>query len=501
MNRIRSIRSAAALLAAAAAVSAAVALSQNQAAFRIEAGRYAGARPGVNVLVGGTESLTPPEAEQNGIPWETVLPADSIAESVPEAALAPENAESIPEAAALPEAAESIPEAAEVPENAESVHETGSPAENGENVTETASPDRPEEMAVVPVPGNTDETWSSPESMAETPAGSAESMEIRLGFAGDINFDESWPTTQYMDREGGIEAVFSQNLFDLMRGFDIFMVNNEFTYSTRGEETDKTYHFRANPSRVSNLHTLGADIVLLANNHVFDYGEDALLDTLDTLDAAGIPYVGAGRNIEEAKRPYYFTVNGRKIAYVAASSAEEYTPSIATRAADEDESGILACYDPSLFLEVIGEAAEEADYVIASVHWGMEYESEYYDSQRELAERMISAGADAIIGTHTHCLQGINFIEGKPVFYSLGNYWFNEKDLYTGLAELTLNVPSDPGQPVTLTGTRFYPCTQYDLYTEMPEDEGGRAVILDHLESISNGSVEIDGEGFIHPAA
>ena len=372
-----------------------------------------------------------------------------------------------------------------------------------EEMPEPATVDQPEEISGVEPAAQTGEgeaeTSSSAENLPQPAEGGPDT--VRLGFAGDINFDENWMTTKYMDQEGGIEAVISRNFFDLMRGFDIFMINNEFTYSTRGEEVDKSYHFRADPSRVENLHALGADIVLLANNHIFDYGEDALLDTLDTLDASGIPYVGAGRDLGEAMRPYCFTVNGRKIAYVAASSAEEYSESIATRAASESEAGILACYDPTLFLKAIREAQEEADYVVASVHWGMEYDSEYYDEQRELAERMVEAGADAVIGTHTHCLQGINFIDGKPVFYSLGNYWFNEKDLYTGLAELTLDVPADPSKPVTLLATRFYPGTQRDLYTEMPEDKGSRVQILEYLEEISRGEVRIDGEGYVTPAA
>ena len=327
-----------------------------------------------------------------------------------------------------------------------------------------------------------------------------ETKMIRLGFAGDINLDEEWATTKFMDEQGGIEKVFSENLLELMQGFDIFMLNNEFTYSTRGSETDKSYHFRADPSRVDNLKKLGVDIVLLANNHVFDYGEDALLDTLDTLEEAGIPYVGAGRDLEEAGKPYIFEINGRRIAYVAASSAEEYTESIATRAATEDESGIFACYDQDPFIAVIRKAAAEADFVIANVHWGMEYESQYYDEQREFAEDMIKAGADAVIGTHTHCLQGVNYIDGKPVFYSLGNYWFNELKLDTGIAELTLEVPSDPEKEVKLISTRFYPAVQKNFTTKMPVNSVLRERILRYLEDISDDSVSIDKDGYIHPA-
>ena len=329
---------------------------------------------------------------------------------------------------------------------------------------------------------------------------SADMEEIRIGFAGDINFDENWATTQYMDTlEDGISGVFSDQLPELMNGFDFFMLNNEFTYSTRGEEVPKSYHFRADPSRVENLKILGTDLVLLANNHVYDYGEDAMLDTFETLEQAGIPYVGAGRNLEEAEKPYIYEVNGRKIAFVAATQAEMYNASgvIETQGASEDRMGVFECYDPEAFLEVIAAAAEEADYVIASIHWGMEYEPMYYDSQEELAKRMIQAGADAIIGTHTHCLQGVEFIDGKPVFYSLGNFWFNEKTLDTGIAELTLKVPDASDEPIELLQTKFYPCVQSELRTVMPESEEERRKIFDDLEEWSKGKVVISDDGVI----
>lgn len=323
-------------------------------------------------------------------------------------------------------------------------------------------------------------------------------VDITLGFAGDINFDEEWSTTRYMDRqENGLLDCIAPELVKMMNEFDIFMINNEFTYSTRGEKEDKSYTFRADPSRVDNLKLLGTDIVLLANNHVFDYGEDALLDTLDTLDEAGIPYVGAGRDIEEASRPYVFEINGRRIAYVAASSAEYYSARIATREAGAGVPGIFACYDPTAFLKAIRDADENADFVVACVHWGLEYDNDYSDLQEELAEEIVDAGADAIIGTHTHCIQGVDFFGDVPVYYSLGNFWFNDKHLYSCLAELDLHIPGDPAQPVTLTAAKYFPCTQFDLYTGVPSDEREREEILSFLKDISRGRIYVDKENII----
>ena len=181
------------------------------------------------------------------------------------------------------------------------------------------------------------------------------------------------------------------------------------------------------------LQQLGADIVSLANNHVYDYGEEALLDTMDTLEQAQIPYVGAGRNLEEAEKIVYFIANGRKIAIVAATQIERSYSY--TKEATKDSPGVLKTLKPDKFTEVIREAKSNSDIVIVYPHWGTEGNHSYGADQKELAEAFVSAGADVIIGGHTHCLQGVAYIEDVPVLYSLGNFWFNNKTLVTGLAQ------------------------------------------------------------------
>lgn len=315
---------------------------------------------------------------------------------------------------------------------------------------------------------------------------------LRLGFAGDMNLDENWATTGYLNaQENGIYDCIDPALIEELNAFDIFMVNNEFTYSDRGTPTEnKMYTFRAKPERIAVLEELGTDIVLLANNHVFDYGAEAFEDTLFTLEEAGISYVGAGRNLEEACRPHYFEYEGIRIAYVAATKAEKYK---LTPEAGEDSPGVLRCYEEELFLRVIKEAAAEADYVVASVHFGTEYENMADDSQRELAYAMIDAGADAVIGSHAHVIQGMEFYKEKPIIYNLGNFWFNDKDLYSCVVELALLVEGDK---VSLTNVKFLPCTQYDCYTRWEQEGDLRTEILEYAESISFG-VDIDEEGIV----
>jgi poly-gamma-glutamate synthesis protein (capsule biosynthesis protein) len=251
----------------------------------------------------------------------------------------------------------------------------------------------------------------------------------------------------------------------------------------------KLYTFRANPENVEVLKELGVDVVNLANNHVYDYGKQALLDTFDTLDAAEIPYFGAGRNLEEAMQPYYVEIDGKVVAFVAASRAEKNKM---TPQATEDEPGILRCYDTSLFIEEIQEAKEQADFVLAYVHWGTEYSNELEDVQRETARAYLDAGADVIIGAHPHCLQGMEFYDGKPIVYSLGNYWFNSKTLDTMLLNLHF---SGDGTSDKLE-VSIVPGLQTGCKTYYVGDKEEQENLYSYLEDISI-NVTIDENGVV----
>lgn len=310
-------------------------------------------------------------------------------------------------------------------------------------------------------------------------------------FAGDINLDEAWCTTQYLNQqENGIRDCISEELIEHMKQADIMCLNNEFTYSTGGAPLDgKAYTFRANPERVGILQEMGVDIVKLANNHVYDYGREALLDTFDTLDEAGIAYMGAGRNLEEAMKPVYVELDGRKVAFVAASRAEKYKM---TPQATEDAPGILRCYDTTLFLETIAEARENADFVLAYVHWGTEYSYELEEVQLTTGKEYLDAGADVVIGAHSHCLQGMEYYNGKPIIYSLGNYWFNEKTLDTMLLELHF-YGDDTGGEVEV---KVIPAVQSGYRTQIATKAGEQERIYSFLEDISV-NVQIDENGVV----
>lgn len=315
--------------------------------------------------------------------------------------------------------------------------------------------------------------------------------DFTICFAGDINLDEKWCTTEFLDQqENGIKDCISEELITHMQQADVMCLNNEFTYSLQGAPLEgKMYTFRANPDRVSILQEMGVDIVKLANNHVYDYGRQALLDTFETLENVGISYIGAGRNLEEAMKPVYIEIDGKRVAFVAASRAEKYKM---TPQATEEKPGILRCYDNTLFLEMIREARENADFVLAYVHWGTEYSFELEEVQLTTGKEYLDAGADVVIGAHTHCLQGMEYYDGKPIIYSLGNYWFNEKTLDSMLLDLHFYGGDNGGK----LEVQVIPAIQSEKRTRIVTDTAEQERIYSFLENISI-NVEINQEGIV----
>lgn len=312
----------------------------------------------------------------------------------------------------------------------------------------------------------------------------------RIDFTGDINLDENWYTMKNLnEHSGNISECIDENIQYELQNADISVINNEFTFSSGGEAlSGKAYTFRANPDRVSLLETFGADIASLANNHVYDYGEAALIDTILTLENAGISTIGAGTNIEEAKLAQYVVANGKKIGFVSATEIEKYYKY--TKEATDTEAGVLKTLDPSIFLSVIQEVDRKCDYVIVYVHWGIEGWNRYSAGQTDLATRFIEAGADAIIGGHPHRLQGVEFIHNVPVAYSLGNFWFSTGTLYTTIAQIEIHSSG-------ALSIRMIPCIQQNVTTRMLTEETEKAEFYRYLADISKGII-IDAQGKIY---
>lgn len=314
--------------------------------------------------------------------------------------------------------------------------------------------------------------------------------EVTLAFVGDVGFAEGYATiNRYRSMGSDIHNNIQGPVLDIMQSADIMMANNEFPYSYRGSPTpNKAYTFRADPKDVSIMKDMGVDIVSLANNHAYDYGPDALIDTVDTLNDAMLPFVGAGKNIDEAMRPAYFRANKKTIAFVSATQIERLgNPD--TREATADSPGVLRTLDPAKAVEVIKEAEANSDFVVMYVHWGSESTDLVEQSQRDLAKAYVDAGCDLVIGDHSHCLQGIDYVDSVPVFYSLGNYWFNSKTLDTCIVRVTLD------SECAISKVEFIPCIQTGSCVKIGDGDNYDR-ILEYMRGISN-YAEIDSNGFV----
>ncbi len=311
---------------------------------------------------------------------------------------------------------------------------------------------------------------------------------VNLSFAGDISFSHHYtPAQNYTNL--GIDGAFSKELQQTMQEADIFMLNNEFCYTNSNTPIGgKTYTFRADPKFVSRLDEMGVDIVSIANNHTYDYGEQGIIDTMNTLKDAGIPYVGAGLNLADAKKNIvYFVANGMKFAYIAATQVERDLP-ILTQPATETSAGVIRCFEPELVCEMIKEAEQHSDFVIVYPHWGTELVKQMQEDQQELAYAFIDAGADVIVGGHPHCLQGIEYYNDVPIFYSMSNFSFSSKVKNSCVLNLQVNMDG-------IQSARYLPCKESNGMTyQCDKGAADYMQIIDILNTYSaNAGVDEDG--------
>jgi poly-gamma-glutamate synthesis protein (capsule biosynthesis protein) len=244
----------------------------------------------------------------------------------------------------------------------------------------------------------------------------AAAQQVTVAFVGDVMLDED------VGREiaGGRDPL--RAFASLLGAADLAVGNLECPVSTRGVAMHKPFTFRANP-RVVPIVAAHLGAVTLANNHSGDYGRDALVQTMDLLRAAGVPFFGAGRDLAQAHAPLIVERGGLRIALLG---YDEFKP----RAFEAGPSwpGVAWSEDEQVVADIRTARAMGADVVIPVVHWGWEKEPEPCARQRDLARRLIDAGADAVVGGHPHITQGAEVYRGRPIVYSLGNFVFSGFD-------------------------------------------------------------------------
>jgi poly-gamma-glutamate capsule biosynthesis protein CapA/YwtB (metallophosphatase superfamily)/outer membrane protein assembly factor BamB len=205
----------------------------------------------------------------------------------------------------------------------------------------------------------------------------------------------------------------------LLREADLAVANLECVLTTQGKPLDKPYLLRAHPRWGETLVEGGFDLVTLANNHGLDYGNEGLAETMDTLAALGVAYVGAGRSREEAHAPALFDLNGVRIA-VLGYAAARWNGSVDVPATDR-----LAWAEPAAVEADVRAVRDRADLVVVLLHAGTEYAAEPSSDQVRVAHAAIDAGADLVVGHHPHVAQTVERYGRGLIVYSLGNTLFD----------------------------------------------------------------------------
>ncbi|HYK95039.1 MAG TPA: CapA family protein [Candidatus Dormibacteraeota bacterium] len=247
---------------------------------------------------------------------------------------------------------------------------------------------------------------------------------LRVAAVGDV----------MLGREVGVHFALSPGDFAMpdiraaFAGADVVLANLENPVASTGRPDpaqDPHVTFRAAPETLSVLKGIGVNVVALGNNHMLDYGEAALIETLERLDAAGIRHVGAGRDYEEANAPVLLEVRGRRIAILSYA----FIYSANTRMASRTRSGISDHRLDRILRRIRGLVAEGC-CVLVTAHWGFEYRFHPLPYQMRQARAMIDAGARIVLGHGPHIPQGIEAYRGRDIVYSLGNFIFDEPYTY-----------------------------------------------------------------------
>lgn len=249
-------------------------------------------------------------------------------------------------------------------------------------------------------------------------------MVYRLGFTGDVMLGRQVDRHQ---QYRPATAVWG-NLPERLQSLDGLFINLECCLSTRGSQWDRTYrpfHFRADPDwAIPALTEAGVDYASLANNHLMDFEEVALRDTIDHLNDGGIDHAGAGRDIEAAREPTIVMIDDLRVGVFS------FTDNTPEYAADEDSPGVAyADIDPDdeSVIGVFRHAIEslkgsDPDLIVASLHWGPNMVEHPPDTFQRFAHWLVEQGVDLLHGHSAHIFQGIEVYDDSVILYDTGDF-------------------------------------------------------------------------------
>jgi poly-gamma-glutamate synthesis protein (capsule biosynthesis protein) len=209
----------------------------------------------------------------------------------------------------------------------------------------------------------------------------------------------------------------------LLRAADVAMVNLETAVTTRGTRQPKQFNFRAPANAFDALRAGGVDVVTEANNHGMDYGTVGVLDSLAAAQAHHFPVVGIGHDAVEAFAPWRTTVKGQRLAFIGATQVLD-AQFMTSWAAGPGKPGLASAYHTAELLAAVRAARADSDTVVVYLHWGKEQSTCPLPRQQEIADQLIQAGADVVVGSHAHRVLAGGRRHGALVDYGLGNFLF-----------------------------------------------------------------------------
>ena len=299
----------------------------------------------------------------------------------------------------------------------------------------TASPEagettgnRPSSPATTPTPTSTSTTAAEPDPGP-----------ITMAFAGDVHF-EAQLRSRLNDPSTALAPIAAQ-----LSAADLTVVNLETSIGTSGTPEPKRFTFQAPPEALDALAAAGVDVATMANNHGMDFGQEGLSDTLAAIAAdPPLKVIGVGSSVAEAFAPAVVDVRGTTVAVIGAHSADDPTADpTAHWAAGDDTPGVAVVQDPARLAEAVRSASGAADVVVVFMHWGIQGDRCPSRSQAETARILADAGADIVVGSHAHAVQGSGLLGDTFVAYGLGNFvWYNPGSgdgSMTGVLTLTVD--------------------------------------------------------------
>lgn len=245
----------------------------------------------------------------------------------------------------------------------------------------------------------------------------ANHKEITIMFTGDIMLSRA--VGSKTEKSGDWRYPFLK-VGNFLSSADLTFGNLEGPISGQGTNMGSKYPFRADPRMIEGLNYAGFDIMTIANNHIWDYGQEAFADTMNILKNNKVDFVGGGVDYNSVHQPLIKNIENTKIAFLG------YTDLIPDKFTTQDSKPATASIDIEQITTDVKKAKELSDIVITNFHWGNEYQTQHNQKQEDIAKTTIDAGADLIIGHHPHVIQEIEQYNNKYIAYSLGNFVFDQ---------------------------------------------------------------------------